>query len=489
MAGGAEARHGGDRGGEERGRSIAQDRSTEHGRPTAHGRRQHAPLAERMRPATLDELAGQRHLLGPGRIVREMIEGGGLHSLILWGPPGTGKTTLAHLIARASGAEFVAFSAVLSGVRELREIVADARERLRLDGRPTILFVDEIHRFNKAQQDAFLPHVEDGTIVLLGATTENPSFEVIAPLLSRTRVLVLEPLTPAEVRQVVERALRDPERGLGAEGLTASPEALDFLAEGAHGDARVALNALELAASLAHQRRRSVLDLALAEEALQQKALLYDKGGEEHYNVISAFIKSMRASDPDAAVYWLMRMLEAGEDPLFIARRMIIFAAEDVGNADPRALQVAVATKDAFHFVGLPEGRIPLAQAATYLATAPKSNASYRAMLAATAAVRTHGALPVPLALRNAPTPLMQGLGYGTGYAYPHDHEGAVVAQQCLPDALAGRRFYEPSDRGAEAAIRERMRAVAAAKAASTPPDADDPDHPAQHAPDHDPDR
>ncbi|MEO6030170.1 MAG: replication-associated recombination protein A [Candidatus Binatia bacterium] len=411
-----------------------------------------------MRPATLDEFVGQPHLLAPGRIVREMVESGNLHSLILWGPPGTGKTTLAHLLAHAAQAEFVAFSAVLSGVKELREIVAVAAERQKLHGRNTILFVDEIHRFNKAQQDAFLPHVENGTITLLGATTENPSFEVIAPLLSRTRVLVLESLDADAVGTLVDRALTDRDRGLGAFELTMDPITRRFLSEQAHGDARIALGALELAATIARQRGVTTLDMPLVEEALQQRALRYDKGGEEHYNVISAFIKSMRASDPDAAIYWLMRMLDAGEDPLFVARRMIIFAAEDVGNADPRALQVAVAAKDAFHFIGLPEGRIPLSQAATYLATAPKSNASYRAMLAAGAAVKQHGALPVPLALRNAPTPLMKGLGYGADYRYPHDYDEALVTQQCLPDALADARFYEPTDRGSEAAIGERMR-------------------------------
>lgn len=436
---------------------------------TAHGereRRRRAPLAERMRPRTLDEIVGQEHLLGPGRIVREMIESGRLHSLLLWGPPGTGKTTLAHLLAHAAQAEFVAFSAVLSGVKELREIVAAAADRQRLHGRATILFVDEIHRFNKAQQDAFLPHVEDGTIVLLGATTENPSFEVIAPLLSRTRVVVLESLDETALGRLLDRALRDTERGLGAQNLTLDDDARAFLAERAHGDARVALGALELAATLAGQRGVQRVDLALVEGALQQKALRYDKAGEEHYNVVSAFIKSMRASDPDAAVYWMMRMLDAGEDPLFVARRMIVFAAEDVGNADPRALQVAVAAKDAFHFVGHPEGRIPLAQAATYLASAPKSNASYRAMLAAGEAVQKHGALPVPLALRNAPTPLMKGLGYGADYRYPHDYEGGVVAQGCLPDALADATFYEPTDRGHEAAIRERLAGIGARKRA-----------------------
>ncbi len=430
----------------------------------ARERRRTAPLAERMRPATLDEFVGQEHLLGPGRILRQMVESGVPHSLILWGPPGTGKTTLAHLLAGAAQVEFVAFSAVLSGVKELRQLIDEARDRQALHGRGTMLFVDEIHRFNKAQQDAFLPHVENGTIVLIGATTENPSFEVIAPLLSRTRVLVLEPLTPEQIGRVLDHALADRERGLGAAALDLPAETRDFLTTRAHGDARVALGALEVAASLARQRAEHTLTLALVEVALQQKALLYDKTGDEHYNVVSAFIKSLRASDPDASVYWLMRMLEAGEDPLFVARRMIIFAAEDVGNADPQALQVAVAAKDAFHFVGLPEGRIPLAQAATYLATAPKSNASYRAMLAAAAAVKEHGALPVPLSLRNAPTPLMKDLGYGGGYHYPHDYEGGIVEQQCLPDAVADARFYEPSERGAEAAIRERMRRTAAAK-------------------------
>ena len=425
----------------------------------------HAPLAERMRPRTIDEFVGQEHLLGRGHVLRDMIESGRVESLILWGPPGSGKTTLAHLLAAASGAPAVSFSAVLQGVKELRQIIDEAEVVLERSGQPTVLFVDEIHRFNKAQQDAFLPHVEAGTISLIGATTENPSFEVIAPLLSRTRVLTLEPLGDAEVGAVIDRALADVEHGLGRQKLVLDAEARGFLVAHAQGDARVALNALELAARLARTRRTHTVDVSLLEEAAQQRALRYDKAGEEHYNVISAFIKSLRGSDPDAAVYWMMRMLEAGEDPLFVARRMVIFAAEDVGNAEPQALQVAVAAKDAVHFVGLPEGRIPLAQAATFLATCPKSNAAYRALLAATEEVRRTGPLAVPLHLRNAPTPLMKGLGYGAGYLYPHDYENAVVDQEYRPPELADRRYYEPSDRGREQEIAERLRAWRARRA------------------------
>ena len=416
-----------------------------------------APLAERMRPRTIDEYVGQAHLLGPGRLLHQMIERRSLSSLILWGPPGSGKTSLANLLAGAVSAPFASFSAVLSGVKELRQILDQARHQQQLHGTPTVLFVDEIHRFNKAQQDAFLPHVEQGLIILLGATTENPSFEVIPPLLSRARVLVLETLGPDELKTILTRAQHDTERGLGALGLSADEASLDFLVQHAQGDARIALGSLEVAAGLAVQKQLSRLDLSLVEEAAQHKALRYDKGGEEHYNVISAFIKSLRGSDPDAAVYWLMRMLEAGEDPLFIVRRMVIFAAEDIGNADPQALSLAVAAKDAVHFVGLPEARIPLAQAATYLATAPKSNASYVAMKAALSDVKQHGPLPVPLHLRNAPTKLMQGLGYGKGYQYAHDHADAVIDQQHLPDALAERRYYQPSERGHEKTIQERM--------------------------------
>jgi len=429
-----------------------------HGAPAKKATAAHAPLAERMRPRTIDEFVGQEHLLGRGHVLRDMIESGRVESLILWGPPGSGKTTLAHLLAAASGAPAVSFSAVLQGVKELRQIIDEAEVALERSGQPTVLFVDEIHRFNKAQQDAFLPHVEAGTITLIGATTENPSFEVIAPLLSRTRVLTLEPLGDAEVGGVIDRALADVEHGLGRQKLVLDAEARGFLVAHAQGDARVALNALELAARMARTRRTHTVDVSLLEEAAQQRALRYDKAGEEHYNVISAFIKSLRGSDPDAAVYWMMRMLEAGEDPLFVARRMVIFAAEDVGNAEPQALQVAVAAKDAVHFVGLPEGRIPLAQAATFLATCPKSNAAYRAMLGASEDVRASGALPVPLHLRNAPTPLMKGLGYGAEYRYPHDYADAVVDQDYLPERLAGRRYYEPTDRGREREIAERLR-------------------------------
>ncbi|HWO43718.1 MAG TPA: replication-associated recombination protein A [Candidatus Eisenbacteria bacterium] len=416
------------------------------------------PLAERMRPERLEEFVGQDHLLGPGKLLNEMVASGEIRSLILWGPPGSGKTTLALILARAAGANCVRFSAVTSGVKELKKIIQEA-EDLQRRGRRTVLFVDEIHHFNKAQQDNFLPYVENGTLILIGATTENPSFELISPLLSRCQVLVLQPLSFVHIARIVDRAITDTDKGLGALGLDLSADAREFLIEQAQGDARVALNALEIAAILARKRQSSAIGLEEAKEAVQKKPLQYDKAGEEHYNVISAFIKSLRGSDPDAALYWLMRMIEAGEDPLFIARRMVIFAAEDIGNADPQALQLAVAAKDAVHFVGLPEGRIPLAQAVTYLATAPKSNASYKAMLEAARDVEEHGALPVPLHLRNAPTPLMRQLGYGRDYQYAHDFSGGVTDQEHMPEALRHRKYYEPSASGREEEIRRRMQA------------------------------
>ncbi|WP_236018857.1 replication-associated recombination protein A [Geomonas propionica] len=407
-----------------------------------------------MRPRTISEYLGQGHLLGEGKLLRSLIETDRVTSLIFWGPPGSGKTTLARIIAGATKSHFIFFSAIMSGIKEIREVVKEAEDILKFQGKRTILFVDEIHRFNKSQQDAFLPYVERGTFTMIGATTENPSFEVIAPLLSRCKVLVLNPLADEDIRQILVNALTDRERGLGEFELSASEDALSFMAEQAGGDARIALNTLETAARLA---REGEITLDIAREATQKKPLLYDKGGEEHYNVISAFIKSMRGSDPDAALYWLARMIEAGEDPIFILRRMVVFASEDVGNADPRGLQMAVSALEAFRLVGMPEGRIILGQAVTYLATAPKSNASYMGINQALAEVRKSGGLPVPMQIRNAPTKLMKGLGYGKGYLYPHDYQGGVVAQGYLPDQLAGRSFYAPKESGYEKSIRERM--------------------------------
>jgi len=402
-----------------------------------------APLAERMRPRTAEELVGSEAVLAESSFLGRMLRGGSVRSLILWGPPGCGKTTIARLLADRADAEFETLSAVLAGIKDLREVVARAELRKEREGRATILFVDEIHRFNKAQQDAFLPHVEAGTVILVGATTENPSFEVIGPLLSRCRVVVLEPLSHDALERLVDRALGDRERGLGAMGLSIEADASRFIAASARGDARAALGALEASADLARETRAKTITLAIAEQGVQRKALLYDKAGEEHYNVISAFIKSMRGCDADAAVYWLARMLEAGEDPLFIARRMVIFASEDVGLADPHALPLAVAVKDAVHFVGLPEARINLAHGAAYLALAPKSNASYAALGEASAEVQRSGALPVPKHLRNAPTHLMRDLGYGRGYVYPHGHEEEAGGQTYLPTELSGRTFLK----------------------------------------------
>jgi putative ATPase len=417
------------------------------------------PLAERMRPRSLDEFEGQEHLVGKGKFLSIVLQAEQPPSLIFWGPPGSGKTTLAHLIATTTKCRFVFFSAVLSGVKEVRELVAEARIR-RQRGERTILFVDEIHRFNRSQQDAFLPHVEDGTIVLMGATTENPSFEVNAPLLSRCKVLTLKPLRVEEVVALLRRAVNDKERGLGDLHVACDDALLAEIAEWAEGDARRALNLLEQSVSLCPViDGQRVLNASEVREAAQHRVLLFDHGREEHYNVISAFIKSLRGSDPDAAVYWLARMLEAGEDPLFVARRMVIFASEDVGNADPQGLVVAVAALHAFHAVGLPEGWIPLSHAVTYLASAPKSNASYVAYRRAAAEIQETGTLPVPLHLRNAPTKLMKAEGYAEGYRYPHDFPGHVVAQQYLPDQLVGRRYYDPSEEGHERDIQRRLRA------------------------------
>jgi putative ATPase len=438
-------------------------RKSEEGQGLFHPRRPVAqPLADRMRPRTLDEVVGQDHLLTPGKLLAQMAAAHRIHSMILWGPPGSGKTTLAILLAQASGANLKTIAAVSAGIADLREAIGEARRSLEIEGKPTVVFIDEIHRWNRAQQDAILPHVESGLFTLIGATTENPSFEVIAPLISRARVVVLNPLTDEALASLVRRALSDRERGLGALELTVDDDAIAEVARLGAGDARRALGTLEVAAELANGAGRKTITAADMTEAAQHKALLYDRAGDEHYNVISAFIKSMRGSDPDAALYWMTRMVEAGEDPLFIARRMVIFASEDIGNADPRALQIALAVKDAVDFVGLPEGIIPLAQGVTYLAGAPKSNASYRAMNAARDDARKHGALPVPLHIRNAPTPLMKKLGYGEHYRYPHDYEGALIEQDYLPDALRDRRYYEPSDRGYEARIGDYLKRVRA---------------------------
>jgi len=422
------------------------------------------PLAEKMRPKNLDEFVGQKHVVGKGSLIYTAIEKDRIFSMILWGPPGCGKTTLARIIAGETSSYFVQFSAVLSGIKEIRSVIEDAKNQQRLYRKKTILFVDEIHRFNKAQQDAFLHHVESGLITLIGATTENPSFEVIAPLLSRCRVIVLKTFSQDDIHAIINRALKDKERGLGNLNLALSKDALAYLMQIADGDARTALNNLEIAASLLltkkdisdkeEQQHITIKDL---ESALQKKSLVYDKSGEEHYNLISAFHKSLRGSDPDAALYWLERMLSSGEDPLFLARRMVRFASEDVGNADPHALEVALNAMEAFRFLGHPEGELALVQAAVYLATAPKSNSIYIASGKVKDIIKNTGTLPVPLHIRNAPTGLMKNLGYGKDYKYAHNFKDAFIQQEYLPEELQNQRYYFPTDRGYEKIIKQRV--------------------------------
>lgn len=422
------------------------------------------PLADRMRPRNLDEFIGQQHVVGEGALIRKAIEQDRIFSMILWGPPGCGKTTLARIIAAETDSYFVHFSAVLSGIKEIRAVIKEAGDQQKLYRKRTILFVDEIHRFNKAQQDAFLHHVESGLLTLIGATTENPSFEVIAPLLSRCRVITLKMLSSEELATIVHNALKDSERGLGQMNLELEPDAFSYLIRIADGDARAVLNNLEVVSSLLVAERvpsvkKKALRISLKnlEQAIQKKALVYDKSGEEHYNLISALHKSLRGSDPDAALYWLARMLAAGEDPFYIARRMVRFASEDVGNADPNALTIAMSAMEAFKFLGHPEGELALAQAAIYLATAPKSNSIYTAYGRVNNEIKNSGTLPVPFHIRNAPTRLMKELGYSKGYKYAHDYEDAYTAQSYLPNELGDRVFYTPTDREYEKIIKQRL--------------------------------
>ncbi len=425
-----------------------------------------APLADRMRPRTLGEVVGQEHITGVGTMLRGAVENGQIPSLIFWGPPGCGKTTLARVIANSTKSHFVAFSAVLAGVKEVRKIVDEAGIRIRRGGERTILFLDEIHRFNKSQQDSFLPHVEAGTIILIGATTENPSFEVNAALLSRCRILTLKPLEKDHLLEIINRTLADEERGLGKRPLRILDQAAAHIIKNADGDARRVLNTLEVISSFDLMMEDGAYDVRLAdvEQAVQSKAIIYDKAGEQHYNVISAFIKSVRGSDPDAALYYLARMFEAGEDPMFIARRMVILASEDIGNADLRALPLAVSAMDAVHMIGMPEARIILAHAVSFLACAPKSNASYAALKAAERDVKEHGALQVPMHIRNAPTRLMKDLGYSKGYKNDHDQDNHHAAQQFLPDEIADAKYYHPSDQGNEERIKARLEWLRARK-------------------------
>ena len=418
------------------------------------------PLAARMRPQTFDEFVGQEHLVAVGRVFRKCIEADQLPSMIFWGPPGSGKTTLAHIIANITRAQFSSLSAVSAGVADMRKVIGEAKKRLKLSGQRTILFIDELHRFNKAQQDAVLPFVENGTVTFVGATTENPSFEVIAPLLSRCRVFRLNLLSDEDVRLIVKRAIKDKERGLGEFQISISEEALDHLVTASNGDARVALNALEMAifATLPDSEGLRSIDLSAIEEALQHRALLYDKSGDQHYDLISALHKSLRGSDPDAALYWLGRMIEAGEDPLYIVRRLVRFASEDIGMADPQALVIAVAAQQAVHFVGLPEGNLALAQAVVYLAVAPKSNSLYQAYSRVKQDIQHGRNEPVPLHLRNPVTDLMRRMGHGRGYKYAHDYPDHFVKQQNLPPSLQGKRYYVPSDQGYEKEIAARLK-------------------------------
>jgi putative ATPase len=429
----------------------------------------HQPLAERMRPRTLDEFIGQEKLLGPGKPLRVQIENDDLSSMLFWGPPGCGKTTLARMIARLTSSEFVSFSAVLTGIKEIKEVMANAERKAR-GGPRTIVFVDEVHRFNKAQQDAFLPYVEAGHIIFIGATTENPSFEVISPLLSRTKVYVMEVLPTPLIATLLRRALGDKERGLGNENVEASDEVLFRIASFANGDARAAYNTLDLTVRAAIPDAAGVRHLTaeLLEDVLQRKLLRYDKAGEEHFNLISALHKSVRNSDPDAALYWLTRMLESGEDPLYLARRMVRMASEDIGLAEPGALAVTLAAKEAFEFIGPPEGNLALAQAAVYLSLAPKSNALYAAYGDVIEDVRKTEADPVPLHLRNAVTGLMKNVGYGKGYQYAHDYEEKVTNMSCLPENLAGRTYYQPTDQGFEQRIRQRLEDIRKIKSRSS---------------------
>ena len=432
-----------------------------------HDANAQAPLAERMRPRSLEEFTGQDHLLGPGKPLRLAIERDGADghaaSMIFWGPPGVGKTTLAQIIAHVTSATFIEFSAVMSGIKEIKQVMAEA-EKANAFGMRTILFVDEIHRFNKAQQDAFLPYVERGTIRLIGATTENPSFEINAALLSRCRVYTLQALSEEQIIALLERALGDSIRGLGATGLTITPDALATIASFSSGDARNALNALDVSASLAEGRATSEITKELAAEAMQRRVLLYDKKGEQHYDIISALHKSVRNSDADAALYWLGRMLEAGEDPMYVARRVVRMAVEDIGLAAPEALNLCLSARDAMHFLGQPEGGLALAQAVVYLALAPKSNAVYTAYSAVQADIQATAAEPVPLHLRNAPTRLMKELSYGKDYQYAHDVDGRVANMECLPASLAGRRYYQPTDEGRERQLAARMEEIARIK-------------------------